>query len=136
MSDWSSDVFSSDLHFGRRLIRTAWIYFVLPALMLNYLGQWVLLIGDPEAIQNPFYRLAPDWFRLPLVIVATLAAIIASQAVISGAFSVTLQAIQLGFIPRLSIPHTSAAAAGQIDIPVLNWALRVMGILLDRKRVV
>src|SRR3546814_12245095 len=79
MSDWSSDVFSSDLHFGRRLIRTAWIYFVLPALMLNYLGQGVLLIGDPEAIQNPFYRLAPDWFRLQLVIVATLAALIRSE---------------------------------------------------------
>jgi KUP system potassium uptake protein len=117
-------------HFGRRPIRTAWIYFVLPALMLNYLGQGVLLIGDPEAIQNPFYRLAPDWFRLPLVIIATLAAIIASQAVISGAFSVTQQAIQLGFIPRLSIQHTSAAAAGQIYIPTINWALMVMVILL------
>ena len=117
-------------HFGRKPIRVGWIYFVLPALMLNYLGQGVLLIGDPAAISSPFYLLAPEWFRLPLVFIATLATIIASQAVISGAFSVTQQAIQLGFIPRLRILHTSASAAGQIYIPVINWALMVMVILL------
>ncbi|MFC7497763.1 potassium transporter Kup [Enterovirga sp. GCM10030262] len=117
-------------HFGRKPIQRGWFYFVLPALMLNYLGQGVLLIGDPEAISNPFFMLAPDWFRLPLVIIATLATIIASQAVISGAFSVTQQAIQLGFVPRLRILHTSASAAGQIYIPIVNWALMVMVIAL------
>ena len=117
-------------HFGRKPIRTGWIYFVLPALMLNYLGQGVLLIGDPAAIESPFYLLAPEWFRLPLVFIATMATIIASQAVISGAFSVTQQAIQLGFIPRLRILHTSASAAGQIYMPTVNWALMVMVILL------
>ena len=117
-------------HFGRKPIQRGWFYFVLPALMLNYLGQGVLLIGDPEAISNPFFMLAPEWFRLPLVIIATLATIIASQAVISGAFSVTQQAIQLGFVPRLRILHTSASAAGQIYIPIVNWALMVMVIVL------
>jgi KUP system potassium uptake protein len=117
-------------HFGRRPIRSGWIYFVLPALMLNYLGQGVLLIGEPSAIQSPFYLLAPEWFRLPLVFIATMATIIASQAVISGAFSVTQQAIQLGFMPRLRIQHTSEAAVGQIYIPTINWALMVMVILL------
>jgi KUP system potassium uptake protein len=113
-------------HFGRRPIKVAWIYFVLPAIMLNYLGQGVLLLGNPEAIHNPFFLLAPDWFRLPLVIIATAATVIASQAVISGAFSVTQQAIHLGFIPRLRIQHTSAAAFSQIYIPSINWALCVM----------
>ena len=117
-------------HFGRKPIRTGWFYFVLPALMLNYLGQGALLIADPGAISSPFYMLAPEWFRLPLVVIATLATIIASQAVISGAFSVTQQAIQLGFIPRLRIQHTSEAAVGQIYIPTINWALMVMVILL------
>ena len=117
-------------HFGRRPIRNGWLIFVLPALMLNYMGQGALLIADPGAIESPFYMLAPDWFRLPLVFIATFATIIASQAVISGAFSVTQQAMQLGFIPRLSIQHTSAAAHGQIYIPVVNWALMVMVILL------
>ena len=117
-------------HFGRRAIRTGWMFFVLPALMLNYIGQGALLIADPGAISSPFFMLAPDWFRLPLVFLATLATIIASQAVISGAFSVTQQAIQLGFIPRLRIRHTSASAHGQIYIPVVNWALMVMVILL------
>jgi len=117
-------------HFGRRAIRTGWTFFVLPALMLNYMGQGALLIADPGSISSPFYMLAPDWFRLPLVVLATFATIIASQAVISGAFSVTQQAIQLGFIPRLSIQHTSASAHGQIYIPVVNWALMVMVILL------
>ncbi|MGQ0588835.1 MAG: potassium transporter Kup [Sphingosinicella sp.] len=117
-------------HFGRKPIRTGWVWFVLPSLMLNYMGQGALLIADPSAIESPFYMLAPEWFRLPLVFIATAATIIASQAVISGAFSVTQQAIQLGFIPRLRIQHTSAAAHGQIYIPVINWALMVMVILL------
>jgi KUP system potassium uptake protein len=117
-------------HFGRKPIRTGWVFFVLPALMLNYMGQGALLLADPTAITSPFYMLAPEWFRLPLVFIATLATIIASQAVISGAFSVTQQAMQLGFIPRLHIRHTSAAAHGQIYIPVVNWALMVMVILL------
>ena len=117
-------------HFGRTPIKVGWIYLVLPALMLNYLGQGALLIDRPEAITSPFFMLAPDWFRLPLVIMATFATIIASQAVISGAFSVTQQAMQLGFIPRLKIVHTSAAAVGQIYIPVINWMLMAMVILL------
>jgi KUP system potassium uptake protein len=117
-------------HFGRRPIRAGWIYFVLPALMINYLGQGALLIADPSAIHNPFFLLAPEWFRLPLVLIATAATVIASQAVISGAFSVTQQAIHLGYIPRLKITHTSAAAASQIYIPAINWALMVMVILL------
>ena len=117
-------------HFGRRPIKTAWIYFVLPALMINYLGQGALLIANPGAISNPFFLLAPEWFRLPLVFIATAATVIASQAVISGAFSVTQQAIHLGFIPRLRITHTSAAAYSQIYIPAINWALMVMVILL------
>ncbi|MGS1017603.1 potassium transporter Kup [Allosphingosinicella humi] len=122
-------------HFGRSPIRLAWMAFVLPALMLNYLGQGAMLLSlDPaaagETVQNPFFFLAPEMVRLPLVILATMATVIASQAVISGAFSVTQQAIQLGFIPRLRITHTSAAAAGQIYIPVVNWTLMVMVILL------
>jgi KUP system potassium uptake protein len=122
-------------HFGRRPIRLAWMAFVLPALMLNYLGQGAMLLSlDPgaanETVKNPFFFLAPEMVRLPLVILATMATVIASQAVISGAFSVTQQAIQLGFIPRLKITHTSAAAAGQIYIPVVNWALMVMVIVL------
>ncbi|HEU0133231.1 MAG TPA: KUP/HAK/KT family potassium transporter, partial [Allosphingosinicella sp.] len=117
-------------HFGRRPIRAGWIYFVLPALMINYLGQGALLISSPEAIHNPFFLLAPEWFRLPLVFIATAATVIASQAVISGAFSVTQQAIHLGYIPRIKITHTSASAASQIYIPAVNWALMVMVILL------
>ncbi|HEV2748424.1 MAG TPA: potassium transporter Kup [Allosphingosinicella sp.] len=117
-------------HFGRKPIQRGWFYFVMPALMLNYMGQGALLITSPDAISSPFYLLAPEWFRLPLVIIATLATIIASQAVISGAFSVTQQAIQLGFVPRLGITHTSASSHGQIYIPVVNWALMVMVILL------
>jgi KUP system potassium uptake protein len=117
-------------HFGRKPIRNAWTFFVMPALMLNYMGQGALLLADPAAITNPFFLLAPEWFRLPLVIIATLATIVASQAVISGAFSVTQQAIQLGFIPRMRITHTSARAAGQIYIPTVNNALMVMVILL------
>ena len=118
-------------HFGRKPIRLSWLWFVLPALMCNYMGQGALLMREGQpALENPFYMLAPEALQLPLVIVATMAAIIASQAVISGAFSVTQQAIQLGFIPRLKIAHTSAATAGQIYIPLVNWALMVMVILL------
>ncbi|MGI8706254.1 MAG: potassium transporter Kup [Sphingomicrobium sp.] len=117
-------------HFGRRPIRNGWWMFVMPALMLNYMGQGALLIDDPANVSSPFFLLAPEWFRLPLVFIATLATIVASQAVISGAFSVTQQAIQLGFIPRLRITHTSARAAGQIYIPAVNTMLMVIVILL------
>lgn len=117
-------------HFGRKPIRFSWLWFVLPALMCNYLGQGALLMRDASALQNPFYMLAPEYLRLPLVGIATMAAIIASQAVITGAFSVTQQGIQLGFIPRLRIAHTSASTAGQIYIPLINWALMVAIILL------
>ncbi|QAY79136.1 potassium transporter Kup [Sphingosinicella sp. BN140058] len=122
-------------HFGRKPIGLSWLWFVLPSLMLNYMGQGAMILTlDPaaadETIKNPFFLLAPEMLRLPLVILATLATIIASQAVISGAFSVTQQAMQLGFIPRLRILHTSASAAGQIYIPVINWALLVMVTLL------
>ena len=122
-------------HFGRRPIRISWIYFVLPALLLNYLGQGAMILASTPAtalakVKDPFFYLAPDMLRLPLVLLATAASIIASQAVISGAFSVTQQAIQLGFVPRLRITHTSEAAAGQIYIPIINWALMVMVILL------
>ena len=122
-------------HFGRRPIKIAWIYFVMPALLLNYMGQAAMLLSLPaaeaiETVKNPFFFLAPEWLRLPLVLLATAATIIASQAVISGAFSVTQQAIQLGFMPRLRITHTSESAAGQIYIPVINWALMIMVILL------
>jgi KUP system potassium uptake protein len=122
-------------HFGRKPIRISWVYFVLPALLLNYMGQGAMILSSDTAtalakVKDPFFYLAPDAFRLPLVLLATAATIIASQAVISGAFSVTQQAIQLGFIPRLRITHTSESAAGQIYIPAINWALMVMVILL------
>ena len=117
-------------HFGRRAIGWSWLTLVYPCLTLNYLGQGALLLGHPAAATNPFYLMAPDWARLPLVGIATAATIIASQAVISGAFSVTQQAIQLGFVPRLRIAHTSESAAGQIYIPLVNWALMTMVILL------
>ena len=118
-------------HFGRNPIRLSWLVFVLPALMCNYMGQAALLFRDgAPALRSPFYMLAPDNLQLPLVILATGAAIIASQAVISGAFSVTHQAIQLGFVPRLRIEHTSATTAGQIYIPLVNWALMIMVTLL------
>ena len=116
-------------HFGRSPIRMSWLVFVLPALVLNYLGQASLLIRNPAALESPFYYLAPEWFQWPLLFIASCAAVIASQAVISGAFSVTQQAIQLGFIPRMTIKHTSTAA-GQIYIPVINWALMIAVILL------
>ena len=122
-------------HFGRKPIRVSWIYFVLPALLLNYMGQGAMILESSPIdalakVKDPFFYLAPDMLRLPLVLLATAATVIASQAVISGAFSVTQQAIQLGFVPRLRITHTSESAAGQIYIPIVNWALMVMVILL------
>lgn len=110
-------------HFGRRPIQLAWNLFVLPSLALNYMGQGALLIADPSAIENPFYRLFPNAWLMPALVLATLAAIIASQAVISGAFSMTRQAIQLGFLPRMTVHFTSAREAGQIFLPAVNWAL-------------
>lgn len=117
-------------HYGRKAISIAWLYAALPCLMLNYMGQGALLLDNPAAAQNPFFLLAPEWARLPLVILATMATVIASQAVISGAFSVTRQAVQLGFLPRLQILHTSASAQGQIYVPIVNWALLIFVILL------
>jgi len=110
-------------HFGRRPIRLAWFALVLPALLANYFGQGALLLHDPSAASHPFYGLAPEWALYPLVALATTATVIASQAVISGAFSLTRQAIQLGYSPRLPIAHTSAREIGQIYIPPVNWAL-------------
>ena len=117
-------------HFGRRAVGYSWLAVAYPCLMLNYMGQGALLLGDPSAAENPFYLMAPEWARLPLVFIATAATIIASQAVISGAFSVTHQAVQLGFLPRLRTLQTSAKAAGQIYIPAINWGLLVMVLLL------
>jgi KUP system potassium uptake protein len=109
-------------HFGRNAIRRAWFIVVFPALTLNYMGQGTLLLGDPGKVDNPFFLLFPSWLQMPMVIVATMAAIIASQAVISGAFSVTRQAVQLGFLPRLTVLHTSREI-GQVYVPVVNWAI-------------
>lgn len=117
-------------HFGRQPIARAWFILVLPALVLNYFGQGGLLLADPEAARNPFYLLAPSWALIPLVALSTLATVIASQAVISGAFSLTRQAIQLGYIPRMYIQHTSSAEEGQIYIGAVNWSLMVGVILL------
>ena len=117
-------------HFGRKPISRAWFILVLPALLLNYFGQGALVLEHPEAVRNPFYLLAPDWALLPLIGLSTMATIVASQAVISGAFSMTLQAIQLGYIPRMYIQHTSSDAQGQIYIGAVNWALMVGVILL------
>ena len=110
-------------HFGKPAIRIAWTGLVLPGLALNYMGQGALLLGDPQAVSNPFYLSFPQEVLLPAVVLATLATIIASQAVISGAFSITRQAIQLGFLPRMRIIHTSAAESGQIYVPGVNWLL-------------
>jgi KUP system potassium uptake protein len=110
-------------HFGKRPIRIVWYVLVLPALLLNYLGQGALLIENPAAAENPFYRLAPEWALYPLIALATCAAVIASQALISGSYSLTMQAVQLGFMPRLRIEHTSSTEIGQIYLPGLNWAL-------------
>ncbi len=117
-------------HFGRKAIMIGWLYIAFPCLLVNYLGQSALLLKNPAAAENPFFFLAPEWARLPLVILATMATIIASQAVISGAFSVSQQAVQLGFLPRLKILHTSAKAAGQIYVPLVNWGLLVLVIML------
>lgn len=117
-------------HFGKKPIRIAWFAVVLPALMLNYFGQGALLLENPREAENPFYHLAPDWALVPMIILATCAAVIASQAVISGAFSLTMQAIQLGFIPRLRINHTSDREYGQIYLPGVNWALMIGCILV------
>ena len=110
-------------HFGRFPIRLAWFAVALPALVLNYFGQAALLITDPSAVENPFYQLAPDWVHYPLVAFATLATVIASQAIISGVFSLTQQSIQLGFLPRMHIEHTTSDAIGQIYVPLVNWLL-------------
>jgi KUP system potassium uptake protein len=110
-------------HFGRAPISRAWFFVVFPALTLNYMGQGSLILSDPSAIGNPFFLLIPHWGRIPMVVLATVATVIASQAVISGAFSVTRQAVQLGFLPRLTIRHTSAKEIGQVYAPAINWAL-------------
>ena len=116
-------------HFGKLPIRIAWFAIVMPALTLNYFGQGALLLARPEAVKNPFYMMAPEWASLPLVLLATMAAVIASQALITGAFSVTKQVIQLGYLPRLNIQHTSVRDTGQIYIPVVNWGLFVAIVL-------
>ena len=116
-------------HFGRRPIRWAWMVIVLPALVLNYLGQGALLLRDPASLENPFFLLAPEWFRLPLVFLATAATIIASQAMISGAYTIARQCVQLGFMPRLVVHHTSDTEEGQIYMPQVNIAL-LIGVLI------
>jgi len=113
-------------HFGAKPIRTAWFVLVMPCLILNYFGQGAMLLGNPDAIENPFYLMVPSALQLPMVLLATAATVIASQAVISGAFSLTSQAIQLGFMPRMRIRYTSAAEIGQIYMPVINWILLVL----------
>jgi len=110
-------------HFGRRPIQVSWFGLVLPALLLNYFGQGALVMNDASALENPFYRLYPEWALIPMVILSTIAAVIASQAVITGAFSLTRQAVQLGLVPRFEIRHTSESMAGQIYMPRVNWFL-------------
>lgn len=117
-------------HFGREPIRRAWLLLVLPALVLNYLGQGSLILAQPEAVKNPFYLLAPSWALIPMVILATCATVIASQAVISGTFSLTRAAIQMGYCPRLKIEHTSERQIGQIYVPFINWTLFAAVVLL------
>jgi KUP system potassium uptake protein len=117
-------------HFGKSPIRLGWICIVMPALVINYFGQGALLIENPAAISNPFYLMAPAWSLLPLVVIATAATVIASQAVISGVFSVTTQAVSLGLLPRLRVEHSSAANAGQIYVPTMNWILMVAALAL------
>ena len=116
-------------HFGKKPIRLAWFSIVMPALTLNYFGQGALLLSEPEAVKNPFFMMAPDWALLPIVGLATMATVIASQALISGAFSVTKQVIQLGFLPRLQVLHTSETDTGQIYMPFVNWGLFVAIVL-------
>jgi KUP system potassium uptake protein len=117
-------------HFGKKPIRIAWIGLVFPALLLNYFGQAAFVLANPAGIKNPFYMMMPQWAVLPMVVLATCAAVIASQAVISGAFSMTRQAIQLGYIPRLKIEHTSERSIGQIYVPFVNWVLFVAVVML------
>ena len=116
-------------HFGKRPIRIAWYGLVMPALVINYFGQGALLLATPQAVENPFYLMAPGWARLPLVFLATAATVIASQALITAAFSVTKQAIQLGLLPRMRVLHTSVRDTGQIYVPFVNWALFVFIVL-------
>ncbi len=116
-------------HFGARPIRLVWNFFVMPCLVLNYFGQGALLLSDPEAIENPFYLLAPEWFRPPLVLLATAATIIASQAMITGAYSIARQCVQMGWLPRLEVRHTSDVEEGQIYMPQVNFAL-LIGVLV------
>jgi KUP system potassium uptake protein len=117
-------------HFGRRPIRRAWFWLVFPALLLQYMGQGALILRDKSAIESPFFLLMPEWSRIPVVILATFATVIASQAVISGAFSVTRQAVQLGFLPRLTIRHTSRHEVGQVYAPAVNWGIFVAVVAL------
>ncbi len=119
-------------HFGKRPIRLAWVVLVMPALLLNYFGQGALLVSDPSAISNPFYGLAPGWARIPMILLATMAAVIASQALISGAFSLTQQAIQLGYLPRMTVDHTSPREIGQVYLGAVNYLLMItcVGVVL------
>src|ERR1700729_4146137 len=117
-------------HFGKAPIRLGWMCIVMPALVINYFGQGAMLIENPAAISNPFYLMAPAWSLWPLVILATAASVIASQAVISGVFSVTTQAVSLGLLPRLRVEHSSADVAGQIYVPTMNWILMVAALAL------
>jgi len=123
-------------HFGKKPIRAAWYFVVLPALLLNYFGQGALLIRHPEAVENPFFQMVPGWAMYPVVVVGTMAAVIASQALITGAFSLTMQAVQLGYIPRVEIRHTSGRERGQIYIPSVNWVLMLacIGLTLGFQR--
>src|SRR3954462_14166965 len=126
-----AEALSADIGpFGRRPIRRAWFAVVFPALILNYMGQGALILREPSSVQNPFFLLFPHWARLPMVLLATLATVIASQAVISGAFSVTRQAVQLGFLPRLTVRHTSSSEVGQVYVPAVNWGIYVAVVAL------
>ncbi|MBP6693186.1 MAG: KUP/HAK/KT family potassium transporter, partial [Xanthomonadales bacterium] len=119
-------------HFGRKPIQRAWLWFVFPALVLNYFGQGALLLGHPSAASNPFYRLVPSWALVPMIVLATAATVIASQAVISGAFSIARQGMQLGFLPRLAVVHTSESTIGQVYVPMINRLLLlvIIGLVL------
>jgi KUP system potassium uptake protein len=123
-------------HFGKKPIRAAWYCVVLPALLLNYFGQGALLIREPAAVENPFFRMVPEWALYPVVVIATSAAVIASQALITGAYSLTMQAVQLGYMPRVEIRHTSGRERGQIYIPSVNWLLMIscIGLTLGFQR--
>ncbi len=116
-------------HFGAKAIRSAWIFFVLPMLTLNYMGQGALVLSTPEAIRNPFYQSVPDWGLYPMIALATAATVIASQALITGAYSLSSQAMQLGYIPRMHVTHTSQSTIGQVYVPMVNWTLLAMVIL-------